>query len=339
MRHVIGMDIGHSCPKTVWASTQDPATHHNDLFPSVVTRAVALSDEPANFAAHLDVVTVRRTRFFVGKTAIIQGDAKSLTGLERDWVFSDEHDVLIMAALRRASAAGFQADGSILVIGLPSEFYIAQRKEVARRLAELIATEYNQVHVKVQQQPWGVLQTLALQPDGFLADGGAIDDQAWAVIDVGEFTTDVLVMREGQVVEKSRGSFVGAKAIKDRLAKALAARSLPNGLVDLNDALQRGHVKQFSSWIDVSQLVVEAARPFEDEVLNEASRLFGSLVEHLDGILLAGGGAPLVKNAVAQRYAHPNFVRVIPDSRIAIAEGFCRFALYMHHYQDKKIAA
>jgi plasmid segregation protein ParM len=299
------------------------------MFPSVVVRASALGDEQAQSLAAPDTVTLRGTAYWVGRTALIQGEAKSLTGLDRDWVFSEEHDVLLLAAVKRAITAGFVPHSALIVIGLPAEFYSAQRKEFAKRVSELMAAaKYERVRVKIQQQPYGVLQTLALTAEGQPAHID-LDDQTWAVVDVGEFTTDVLILHGGQIVERSRGSFVGVKSVKDRLSKLLAARSLPNGLVELNDAVQKGHVRQYGQVVDVRKQLEEAARPFEDMVINECRRLFGDLAERLDGVAVAGGGAELVRPALAKRFPHDGFVQVVPDSRLAIAEGFCRFGLYL----------
>jgi plasmid segregation protein ParM len=43
MKVSVGMDIGHSAPKLVWASTLEPHQHQQDFFPTVVCPAITLS--------------------------------------------------------------------------------------------------------------------------------------------------------------------------------------------------------------------------------------------------------------------------------------------------------
>ncbi|MDZ4283096.1 MAG: hypothetical protein U1C04_20310 [Hydrogenophaga sp.] len=69
-------------------------------------------------------------------------------------------------------------------------------------------------------------------------------------------------------------------------------------------------------------------------IAKKAGQLFGELVRSLGGIRVAGGGAPLVRDAIAKwtdsasgGTVPAEYVIVVPNARFVVAEGFLRFAL------------
>ncbi|HBJ83888.1 MAG TPA: hypothetical protein DDZ88_08475, partial [Verrucomicrobiales bacterium] len=77
-------------------------------------------------------------------------------------------------------------------------------------------------------------------------------------------------------------------------------------------------------------------------IANKAGQLFGDSARSLSGIRVAGGGAPLIRDAIAARWTDSplggvipdDFVAVVPNARFAVAEGFLRFALGLQRSRD-----
>jgi hypothetical protein len=125
----------------------------------------------------------------------------------------------------------------------------------------------------------------------------------------------------------------------------LEAHKVKVTFAEATDLLARPSLRCFGRMIDVSELVRAASTPLARTIADKASQIFGDSVRSLSGIRVAGGGAPLVRAALAEKWADaadgqlPDyFVSVVPDARFAVAEGFLRFALGLQLSRVESVA-
>lgn len=314
---VIGLDIGHSTVKIAAASS---AGRHAMIFPSVAIPAFAISDEAEAHRALRETVTVQQRSWFIGDTALAQscGTPPAL-GLTNDWITTPEHSALAAGAAKRLAALGVDLRECLVVTGLPSSLHTHQKnlmREIIRR--------HFPGKVMVAPQPMGPFQGLMLNPDGSGAPDRNIQSESWAVVDVGYYTTDFLLMQSGRWIEKASGSCGGIRLAAEHMQRLLHQNHIQVDPFEAEQALRERKIKNFGKTLDVSQFSQEATALICSEIVDTATRLIASVARKLDGILLAGGGASVVLEDLQTKWPH---AQLAPSPRMAVAEGFCRFGL------------
>lgn len=327
----IGLDIGHSAPKSVWANSLHPSEHHTDSFPTFVIKAIDLGDmSPTVLASTVDI---DGEKYFIGETAFLQGRMERFTGLDRDWIHSIKHDALVVGAFQRVLTAISTRQPTPpshfeVVVGLPSGLFMAQREVLRQRVTTLLSKllkDGQTLTVLPQDQAFGPLQEVIFAADGKLDPSRNLEKELWASIEVGQFSTDFSLFERGQRIEEAAGSCGGMYKVYERLVPMLAARKLPNDFLALEMAIHDGEIKIFDDRHDVRDLVARAVSPLLDEIIETATVRFGTRRNYLTGLLIAGGGAPLLYNDLKE------FIPVakMPEQpRFSVAEGFCRLGLH-----------
>jgi plasmid segregation protein ParM len=75
---------------------------------------------------------------------------------------------------------------------------------------------------------------------------------------------------------------------------------------------------------------IPCCEPLAAQIINKANQLIGKSARSLDGILIAGGGASLVKSALQAIWPHTHLAE---NARFSVAEGFCRYARAFNLYR------
>lgn len=311
---VAGIDIGHSAVKLAF-KTPDGTLKHRQ-YPSVVTPAIPLSFDPQPEVTHGDTVEVMGRRYFVGLTAVSQG-AQAASGLSMDWINTPEHVVLMERAQRHL--VSHQVMPELVVLGLPVVTFAQQQEALSLQGLEIFKTD-----VVVVPQPWGAYQHGILNEKGeHLTSKGTLL-ASWAVIDVGHFTTDFMLMEKGRWIEFASGSCGGIYKAVEQLKKLLHARGLQTSQLECEEALRTGFIRNFNDRLSVQAEIEEAVAVVVNEIIDTGTRLFGGVVRRLDAVLLAGGGADIIFPTLKERWPH---TMTSDDPRMAIAEGMRRWGL------------
>lgn len=316
MNTVIGLDIGHSMVKAVAISSEG---RHVAMFPSVVAAAIPLSDEAAARDAERETVNIEGRQLFVGQTAVNQGAATSVTGLSQDWIASAEHTALFVTAMKKLSDAGASGvKDAVVVMGLPSEYYKSQRDLLKEFLNGKGGSE-----IVVQPQPAGPYHGLMFNQDGTVAAGRSVTRESWAVVDIGHFTTDFLLMMEGKRIELGLGSAKGVAIAVDYLRRLVRdKKGIEIDLLEAEEALRTGKIRNFGKLEDVSAEVQTAIGVVVGVVIDKAEALITPFARKLDGVILAGGGAHFLFRDIKARWPH---TVMASEPRLAIADGFARY--------------
>lgn len=327
---VIALDIGHSAVKLIAAAG---GRRERILFPSVVTPAFGISEESAARAASLETVNVRGRDYFFGRTAVVQGGAEVETGMSENWIHETAHLALALGAMKKLAAKvpPFELEGATVVFGLPAKFYAKQRSI----LKDMMQPHLPHADIRVLPQPLGPYFAIQFDDAGNQNRRRNTDQEAWAIVEVGHFTTDFALTKAGDWVERCSGSCVGASSATQQLQRMISERTGRTvSLLDATRAMETGEILIRGEAINLVAEIEESKRIFSDEVIPFAQRLWDRDAWSLNGVIVAGGGARLVRDAI-----NATFGSAIDseDSRFAVAEGFVRAGL--HAQRTRQLAA
>jgi len=319
---VIGLDIGRSATKVVAV--------HNGLFsrlmfPSIVSPYIEISIKDVAERAALETVTVAGKAYFTGETAAQQGRVNMSPGLSDDWTDTTAYLVLVASAMKRLAQRGVPGlDKPYLVVGTPSKLFRSHKEALAHRTLEVVNAET----IKVLPQPMGAFSSFALDTRGMTVKERNRDangaPRSWAVIEVGHFTTDFLLMRRGAYVEAGALSCEGIHYAIDDLVRRLANNGFKVSHIEAEQILRTKVLKHFGASKDVSEDVDAALEAIAATIQVTADALLSDEARKLDGVLLAGGGGALILESMKRKW--PNTL-LVDDPRMAVADGYCKFGV------------
>lgn len=315
-KSAIGIDIGHSTVKLSYSLNGEK---HTMIFPSVAIPAFTITDEAEAARAAKETVMVGETNFFFGDTALFQSAGIAASGLVDDWIEKPEHMALLLGALKKLADAGVNIEESVLCLGLPTNLN-ARFKD---RLKELVASVVKTDTVMVMPQAVAPYQGIILDEDGFPVDGGRkLLEESWGVVEVGYYTSDFMLIDKGRFYQGGEGACKGVHVAAQRLMRTLSDQGLDCDLFECEEALRTKKIKVFNKERDVTNEVNDAIAEIVRMVIDEATRLMKDKARRLSGVLVAGGGAPLVYKQIYDQWPH---AIEAPNARFAVAEGMRRF--------------
>lgn len=171
-------------------------------------------------------------------------------------------------------------------------------------------------------QAMGAYQAAMLMVHGAPSPERRLTGESWGVIEVGHFTTDFMLVQRGRWVEKASGVCSGARVAAEHLMRLFGERGITVDLLEAEEAIHTGYVRDFGKRLDVAGERDQAIRMVVDEVVDTATRLMEPYARKLDGVIVAGGGAPLVIRPLQCRWPH---AVLSEEPRFAVAEGMRRF--------------
>lgn len=326
---IIGVDIGYGDTKAVCDNGQQVR------FPSLVAPAEVIRFQ-ADVGAPVQAngLTLRDTEegdLFVGELAARQGRPGSVRSpRDRDRVADP-----IMTHLAEAAFAGLLPHTEYarvrVVTGLPVDYY---------RDAEALAFHLKGTHhiqlddrrlvvdvdeVKVVPQPFGGLLSVLLDERGkLMADVAHLVQGRVGVLDVGMFTTDLLLVDGLEYIEAGSGSLeVGVSTVLEMLRKVLLDDYwVSYETHQLETAIRRGWLVVNGHTIPLNGLASDRLEVIAQSIEARARSLWN--VATLSAIVLAGGGSLALK-----RWLEPYFAQAIyaPDAVMANVSGFLRYGL------------
>jgi len=342
IKSVIGLDVGHSRVKVIVANTHSPAERSHFSFPTLVSSWERLSDDASAEKAVDDTVEVDGRRFFVGQTVLLQQNPQAFIGVHFDWFqkMAPQYGALTKAAFQKSRRHIVQGSGDIYVVaGLPAAATKEERKFVRDLTMRLLTPLLNfgeSLKVTVISQASAPIFHVLFSEDGsfdpmFRQDasietkeinGETIEKDVpattYGVIEVGHLTTDYTVLAGLFGVESASVSTPGVYKTFEKLQSELRQKGFFHDLSSVTSALMERSI----DGQDVSAIVSNAAQNLIDDTVSTAKEAFAN--RRLDGILVAGGGASLVIDAV--KAAFPKAI-MLKNSRLAVAEGYVRRGL------------
>lgn len=316
-----GIDIGYNATKAV---SGDRRASFASAVGSPDRARFRLEGGPAG------IVLTEPQHVLVGDEAIEQ--SRFLQRREdRKWFEGEEWAMLFLAAATElTSATVAELD---LVTGLPVSFY-EDRESVAARLtgehrvqregrrAQIVRVR----NVRVIPQPFGTLLAEVLSESGQVAEQKLARANV-GIIDVGGKTCNLLsVARLAEISRATASVNVGGWDLVRGVRAWLSDHCA--GLDDLRDhqlasAIQAREIRFYGEPVAEFASVVDAmAAELAGQVISQASQLWNGGAM-LDAILVTGGGALLLGDAIRRQWRH---ARVVSDPVFGNAVGYARLA-------------
>ena len=160
-----------------------------------------------------------------------------------------------------------------------------------------------------------------------------MDIESWAMIDVGFYTTDIMAMEKGGFSNQNiQAHTIGVSEAAIELQESLERKNIEVSVMQCDKILKDKYLVRFNNKIDMTLEVDNAISALVMKIIEKSEMKLKRYAPNLTGILVTGGGAPLVVDKLAEKWAN---VRHAPNSRYAIVEGMRRFgeALIMHRYK------
>jgi plasmid segregation protein ParM len=330
MPTVIGLDLGRSAIKMVASWTDGTGIHHTRLsFPSAVAPARRLVGLDEVRTANAETVVVDGQAFFIGQTATLQGGDRMQGGFTDDWLFTPAHGALLKGALEKAAAAGVpDAHTAEVVVGLAGRSFVPSHDRYLTALRQHLP----KAAVTIYPQPLGPFFRLLLDEDGREARPELLT-QKWVIVEIGQYTTDFAVLVDGAAIEEKYSSANGMRRVAEQLAREIAtSKGISNlALPELTETLEKGTIEVMGRQVSVADELQRAVQPLVQEILETGGAVMGDYLRRATGVLVAGGGAPLICPCLAREWTH---AVLSEDPRFAVAEGFVRAGLHIASLQD-----
>jgi plasmid segregation protein ParM len=314
----VGLDIGYTTVKVVGKEQV--------CFPSAVG---SVDHARFNWDGEEGIVLSAPRAVMVGDLAIEQSRALQRRE-DRNWIASTVYANLLLAGLTETTKATHVRLN--IVSGLPVQFY----KEDKAALVDLLMGNHKATregrsgqsftveNVRVIEQGFGALLAECLDARGNIVDADLATGRI-GVIDVGGKTTNLLSvkgLREigRQTSSVSTGAWDIVRAVREWLSTECPELDLRD--YEIVDCVKTRSVRYFGEPVDLSSVVDDLIGEFSDSIVAEVTQLWNGAAQ-LDAILVAGGGAHLVGEAIKARYRHARTVSV--DPVFANAIGYKRF--------------
>lgn len=278
---VVALDVGRSGVKIAFMFKNEVKTH---FIPSVVIPAKAITFDTNAKATSDNTIEIDGVRYFVGETAIEQG-ARESVGLSSNWLNSIEHRALLLRSQKLLKSYGVVP--KLIVAGLPVDTFDSFKKMLFDQVTAIFAC-----NVLPVPQPWGVYQDCLLNNDGrYISANASASKEKFAVIDIGHFTTDILLMSNYNWIQESSGSTIGMSKACTELGSMLASEGISTTAIECQEIIKTKAIKEFGVMRDVSEMVDRAVNVTRLQVVQAATNLLGTHARTIDHIVIAGGGA------------------------------------------------
>lgn len=324
MKTVIGLDLGRSALKMVACWQQGGETHRARVsFPTSVAPARRLVGGEESRAALEDTVVVDGQAYFIGRTATLQAGDRMQGGFNDQWLFTPEHGALLKGALDKAAAAGVPDPHSAeVVVGLAGRSFVPSNDEYLAALRRHLPKASQTVF----PQPLGPFFQMLLDEQGREAMPDLLT-QKWVVVEIGQFTTDFALLVDGSAIEEKYSSCNGMRKVAEQLGREISSsKGITNlSMPELTQTLQTGTIEIMGSQVSVQDELQRAVQPLVQEIVETGSVVMGDYLRRATGVLVAGGGAPLMSAWLAREWKH---AVLSEDPRFSVAEGFLRAGLH-----------
>ena len=245
----------------------------------------------------------------------------------RSRVHDDTYKMLFVASLVELSDLLPDVGRLKVVTGLPVDFFDDRSAVVEsfEGIYRITATEQMEIAVEsvvVAPQPFGSLFRELLNENGKIANSD-VEKGRVGVIDIGTYTTDFVVADKLRYVQRLSGSVsIGWSKVVNQVQQALADQyMLELTPYEVDQAIQEKSVRVRGETVSLESLITPATTDIKTAIIARARDLWGAGV-NLDMVLVSGGGAPHLYDAIRQVYPH---ARLVTNAFWANAEGFYRF--------------
>jgi Actin like proteins N terminal domain len=218
-----------------------------------------------------------------------------------------EYDVHIVTGLPNEDYDLFFKDNlqKFLEESFEVEFHLGSNKSIKKKI--------NVLSVTIIRQPEGAVtyNQFAFDKEHFLTVSENARDYI-GVIDIGHFTTDYALFRDGVIIEDVLlyGSADAVSLVYEKLRrKLLIMFANEYGLTgfkatdqELDEAIRTGIIKYNGTEFDCTEQVQETAKEVAQKIAKEILGTWSSEASRLDAILVTGGGSHVFSKYLAEQF-------------------------------------
>ncbi|RME59561.1 ParM/StbA family protein [Candidatus Parcubacteria bacterium] len=324
--NVVAIDLGHSAVKMTFDSKDGGVTR--EIFPAAACPNFEFSMGEKDERAQFETVEVDGAKFLVGNTALVQCAEKIEDTLKQNWVKTPGHAALLKMA-KKIADTHLDDQPRAYVLGLPVKDMADQRSILAEVSSTHLEGEEDKTFVL--PQPLGVFYAYSInsnfEPEEEKSEG------SWAIVDIGYYSTDFVIVSEGTPVESTADSCDGIRLAVERLKTLLEDRyGIRRSMVAVEKILRRGYATDKGKKIDITKELEEVGELMAERIVDALNKAIPSeRIDEANGVLVAGGGTNLIFDHIQSRLPHSFKVedeRTDLDhngSRYLVSEGYYRF--------------
>jgi plasmid segregation protein ParM len=306
----MGIDIGYGVTKTV---RSDGLVKH---FRSVV--GLGMPDTFGIARDNFRVVRINGEAYTVGEEAE-KYRLPLITVRSRNSIESIAYRALLLACI-----GDDVSRRHAIVTGLPLGYYNSDKSRVAKIFRETLPI----CEIKVVPQPIGTFYDLLFDDKGDVCHAEFMERKV-AVIDIGTYTTDLLVMDKATPVAGVSGCVeMGIDTLTRNIMKNLLPfrRNISSG--EIERALKTNTIKKDGQQIDVSDILAENKSAIAANIWSWVQSRLGT-EEDIDVLVLTGGGGEILRSYFVQENI------IVPKSPfLSNALGFCKIARRLYGKVD-----
>jgi len=311
---LIGLDVGFGDVKVVFRKDNKL---QGFKFPSAV---VPVGASTCDFGGLVQDDSID----YGGKSYLVGDRATDKTYSSLDIMFLEKFSPLFAyAAIKKVrEETGEQVDG--VVVGLPLAYFNDEKRiAIKKAVSTFIANgEVFSLDAFVLPQGYGTLLDFMLENHGEVIGDNMVNI---LVLDVGFNTIDVVFAEKGKAIKESSGMLErkGVSQVLFGLRNEIQNRHnlelMPH---DLKDVLLSGKLKIFGKEHCFATTISDLLESYSKEVFSAIDNMWHSPLKKADRLVLAGGGAYLLKDHLPEKYK--DIAHVIAEPEFSNARGFLK---------------
>jgi hypothetical protein len=296
---IAAVDVGFDGTKGLFTGIPEPIR-----IPSAV--AAPRPAEDFGTGGGQRVFVLDHGKYVFGQDALDPG-SKQIQSLDTDWLLKYMVGFICASA---AKAGADLLDYPTLSVGLPIKAWKLHANYVREKLRTFICNGITYAFDRIDVRPQGVGVL------GHHGELGAPANECGMVLDIGGNTVLVVRYNNLRPVGTDSHQYDGAGVLEIAQSLMPLLEGMAGGhKVTMVKAMQAVIVGRFWQQ-DISTHVAEAKKAYSEKLLNNIRSDYGNIIPELDRLVVAGGGAYLIGEALKNEYprtivlAQPEFANV-----------------------------
>ncbi len=310
---VIGIDIGYGVTKVM--------THSGrvETFRTIVgvgkpdTMGVNVADSRHR------VVSVNGNTYTVGEDAE-RFELPLINVRKRNHIESLAYKAVILSALS-GLIANTGAERIKVVTGLPVRFI-----GDTDRLKAVYKSVLPDIEVVVIPQPAGTFFDLLLDAGGNIRSSGYAKAKL-GIIDIGTYTTDILMLDNMEIVRALSGSIpIGIHSLAEQVISACADKRRDLSHTEVETAMTTGYITRFGEKINITNMINHCRASVARDIFSYVNSVWGGK-EQIEVIVLTGGGSAIFSPVFKEHLSA--FANVTEPSNVFLSNVYGFYKLGM----------
>jgi len=265
--------------------------------------------------------------YLLGEMALLDENCKT----SRSQEFIEKYSPLfVYAVMERLNMLKKDGENEIdrLAVGIPLTTFVSPaaesfKKRYKEKLKKFVV-DNNLVKVKEVDV---FAQGHGIYIDYLTANKKSIDETV-LVVDIGFNTVDILAVvkgtprKKGSTTLRNRGVIKVVSNLREYIKEAYGIEVSEQGVKDI---LNKGGFKLYGNFVDLGEKIESIVKDYSEWLFNEIKSQKDEFLQSADKLIVAGGGAYYVKNAIPEEYR--GFVFIPQEPEFANARGYYTLSL------------